>query len=91
MPKGYGHQLIRLEQPRDELCGSWSHLTRLSLAFCNGATTRGDERISHICEWRYRRKGVEVRARRWLCRGCAIAWARAHIWTGRSQRRSPAA
>jgi hypothetical protein len=76
---GYGYELIRLEKPREELCQSWAHFTRRATAV-PGGTSQSDERLSHVCQWRYRRLGVEVVARRWVCRGCAIDWARAHIW-----------
>jgi len=67
---GYGHELIRLERPRAELC-----------CIGEGNQVNRDRRISHICQWRYKRKGAEVIVRRWVCRGCAVAWARKHIWT----------
>lgn len=90
---GYGHELIRLAQPRDELCQDVAHIMRRAMVFNGGKLkpVQPDERISHICQWRYKRKGAEVLVRRWVCRGCAVAWARKHIWTGREQRRSPAA
>ncbi len=80
---GYGHELIRLEQPRDELCQDVAHIMRRAMIFNGGRPKpiRPDERISHICQWRYKRRGAEAIVRRWVCRGCAIAWARKHIWT----------
>lgn len=75
---GYAHELIRLERPRAELCGYGEHRF---LREVFGAKDQAKERISHICQWRYKRKGAEIVVRRWVCRGCAVAWARKHIWT----------
>jgi hypothetical protein len=77
---GYGHELIRLERPRAELCGYGEHRV---LREVFGAKDQAKERISHICQWRYKRNGAEIIVRRWVCRGCAIVWARKHIWTKR--------
>lgn len=90
---GYAHELIRLAQPRAELCQDVAHIMRRAMIFNGGKVkpVQPDERISHICQWRYKRKGAEVVVRRWVCRGCAVVWARKHIWSGREQRRSPAA
>lgn len=79
---GYGHELIRLERPRADLCGDVSH--RFLHDICGVRRTeeaKHDQRISHICQWRYKRKGAETLVRRWVCRGCAVRWARKHIWT----------
>jgi hypothetical protein len=79
---GYGHELIHLERPRAELCGDSIHRLCYDIFGVKPSEqSKLDQRISHICQWRYRRNGAVVVVRRWVCRGCAIGWARKHIWT----------